>query len=457
MSTTVTPVGAARPGTPGGTWLDHWEPENPAFWAARGSKVAWRSLGITTFNLTLAFIIWFVVSALVVRLPGLGFKLTTSQLFWLAAMPGLAGGTLRILHTFLTPMLGARHVVTLSTLSLLVPALGWFYAVQDPTTPYWVLILLAFLAGLGGGNFSSFMPATSLFFPKRLAGTALAIQAGIGNFGVSVVQFVTPWVIGFALADGLLGEGQSFNAQGGATRTLWLQNATAIYVPLILLGVAAAWFALRSVPVRANFREQLDIFSLKHGLIMTVLYIMTFGIFSGMAAVFPLLIKQCYGALPGAPDPLTYAFLGPLVGSVARIAGGPIADRFGGARVTQVAGIGMLACTLAVPFYTSPDSMADFSGFLASMLGLFFFSGIGNASTFKQMPMLFPPRQAGGVIGWTGAMAAYGPFACGMLIGQSIAFFGTPNAFFWWCAVYFTVCIGLNWWFYARRNAPNPC
>lgn len=439
------------------TWLRGWNPEDAAFWEGGGSARAWRTLAVTTFNLTLAFAVWFVVSALVVRLPGLGFRLTTDQLFWLAAMPGLAGGTLRIAHTFLTPVLGTRHVVALSTLSLLIPAIGWFYAVQDPATPYWVLLLLSFAAGLGGGNFSSFMPSTSLFFPKRLAGTALAIQAGIGNMGVSIVQFVTPWIIAVSLADGILGEGQVFRAAGGATATLWMQNATAIYVPLILLGAALAWAMLRSVPVTANMREQLDIFRLKHGLIMTVLYIMTFGIFSGLAAVFPLLIKQCYGALPGAPDPLTYAFLGPLVGSVARVAAGPVSDRFGGARVTQVAGLGMLASAVAVTFFTTPASMAEFPWFVAAMLSLFLFAGIGNASTFKQMPMLFPPRQAAGVIGWTAAMAAYGPFACGLMIGQSFALFGTPNAFFWWCVAYFAVCIGLNWWFYARRNAPNPC
>jgi NNP family nitrate/nitrite transporter-like MFS transporter len=439
------------------TWLQGWNPEDAAFWEGGGSARAWRTLAVTTFNLTLAFAVWFVVSALVVRLPGLGFRLTTDQLFWLAAMPGLAGGTLRIAHTFLTPVLGTRHVVALSTLSLLVPAVGWFYAVQDPATPYWVLLLLSFAAGLGGGNFSSFMPSTSLFFPKRLAGTALAIQAGIGNMGVSIVQFVTPWIIAVSLADGMLGEGQVFRAASGATATLWMQNATAIYVPLILLGAALAWAMLRSVPVTANMREQLDIFRLKHGLIMTVLYIMTFGIFSGLAAVFPLLIKQCYGALPGAPDPLTYAFLGPLVGSVARVAAGPVSDRFGGARVTQVAGLGMLASAVAVTFFTTPASMAEFPWFVAAMLSLFLFAGIGNASTFKQMPMLFPPRQAAGVIGWTAAMAAYGPFACGLMIGQSFALFGTPNAFFWWCVAYFAACIGLNWWFYARRNAPNPC
>jgi MFS transporter, NNP family, nitrate/nitrite transporter len=347
--------------------------------------------------------------------------------------------------------------VTLSTLSLLIPAIGWFYAVQNPETPFWMLMLLALLAGLGGGNFSSFMPSTSLFFPKRLQGTALAIQAGIGNFGVSVVQFVTPWIIGFALAGTLLGESQTLTKAGGATVPIWLQNATAIYVPFILVFGLAAYLMLKSVPVRANFREQLDIFREKHALFMSLLYIMTFGSFSGLSATFPLLIKQIYGSLEGAPDPLAFAFYGPLVGSVARVLAGPVSDRLGGARVTHWSGIGMLIAALAVTFYTSPTSMAEFPYFVGTMLALFFFAGVGNASTFKQMPMIFPPRQAGGVIGWTGAMAAYGPFAVGMILSYSFAWFGTYNAFFYWAAFFYLVCIAINWWYYARKGAEKPC
>jgi NNP family nitrate/nitrite transporter-like MFS transporter len=371
-------------------------------------------------------------------------------------MPGLAGGTFRVIHTFLVPLYGTRHIVSISTLLLLVPLLGWFFAVQDPATPYWMLLLLAFLAGLGGGNFSSFMPSTSLFFPKRLQGTALAMQAGIGNFGVSIVQFVTPWIIGIALAGSLLGGSQNF-AGDAATSPVWLQNAAAIYMPFVVVFGIAAWVMLRSVPVRANFGEQLDIFKEKHGFFMTLLYVGTFGTFSGLAATFPLLIKQIYGALPDAPDPLTYAFLGPLVGSVARIAAGPISDKFGGARVTHWSAVGMLVCVIAVTFFTAPTSMEQFPYFVAAILGLFFFSGVGNASTFKQMPMIFPPRQAGGVIGWTSAMAAYGPFAVGLMLGYSFDWFGSFNPFFYWAAFFYLVCIGINWWFYARKGAEKPC
>lgn len=439
-----------------GRYIGEWRPEDPDFWESTGKSLAWKTLWITTANLIMAFIAWFLVSAMVVRLPNIGFKFTPNELFWLAAMPGLAGGTLRIIHTFLVPLYGTRLVVSLSTLSLLLPLIGWFYAVQDITTPYWVLMTLAFLAGLGGGNFSSFMPSTSLFFPKRLQGTALGIQAGIGNFGVSIVQFVTPWVVGFALFGSLLGEPQTFT-KGAATSSIWLQNAAFVYIPLVVAFGVLGWMTLKSVPVRANFSSQLDIFKEKHNWTMTSLYVMTFGSFSGFSATFPLLIRQVYGTMPDAPDPLTYAFLGPLVGSVVRVLAGPVSDRFGGAIVTQISGIGLLVCALIVPLYTSPTSMADFPYFVGAMLGLFFFAGIGNASTFKQIPMIMPPRQAGGVIGWTGAVAAYGPFLFGSLFGMSFAYTGSPNAFFYGAAVFYVINIGINWWFYSRSGAEKPC
>lgn len=444
--------------TTDGTWLSRWEPENTSFWSAGASRLAWRTLTITTLNLTMAFIVWFLVSALVVRLPQIGFKFTPQQLFWLAAMPGLAGGTLRLVHMFLTPMFGTRLVVSLSTLSLLIPLVGWFYAVQDPGTPYWMLMLLAFLAGLGGGNFSSFMPSTSLFFPKRLQGTALAIQAGIGNFGVSIVQFVTPWIIGFALMGGaaFMGDSQTLT-KAGVQSQVYLQNAPAVMIPFVFVFGVSAWLMLKSVPVKANFAQQFDIFRSRHTWSMTSLYIMTFGAFSGLSATFPLLIKQIYGGFEGAPDPLAWAFWGPLVGSAARVVAGPLSDKFGGARVTHWAGLGMLGATLWVTTLTSPTGLDSFPMFVAGMLTLFFFAGVGNASTFKQMPMLFEPRQAGGVIGFTAAIAAYGPFLFGMLFAASFGAFKSATPVFYGLAAFFAFNVVLNWWMYARRGAANPC
>jgi NNP family nitrate/nitrite transporter-like MFS transporter len=438
------------------TWLTKWLPEDPGFWESEGKQRAWRTLWITTANLIMAFIVWFLVSALVVRLPNIGFKLDTDQLFWLTAMPGLAGGTFRLIHNLLTPIFGTRHVVTFSTISLLIPAIGWVIVVQDPTTPYWILMTLAFLAGLGGGNFSSFMPSTSMFFPKRLQGTALAIQAGIGNLGVSVVQFVTPWIIGLALFGTMAGMPQTFT-KGDVVKDIWLQNAALIYVPFIVVFALAAWIWLRSVPIRASFKEQFDINKNKHTWLMTSLYLMTFGSFAGFSATFPLLIKQLYGGFEGAPDPLAYAFYGPLVGSVMRTVAGPISDKFGGARVTQVSALGLIASALAVAYFSTPETIDEFPFFVGSMLAIFFFTGIGNASTFKQMPMIFPPRQAGGVIGFTGAIAAYGPFVVSIMIGRSISWTGGVTAFFCVAAVFYLVNLIINWWYYARPGAEAKC
>jgi MFS transporter, NNP family, nitrate/nitrite transporter len=447
-------AGTGRQLGPSARVIEGWDPNDPESW---DSKIAWRTLNITTYNLTLAFVTWYLVSAFAVRLPGVGFDLSTTQLFWLTAMPGLAAGILRMIWTFLPPVVGTRRLVTFSTLLLLIPLLGWGFAVQDPTTPYGVLLLLAFLAGIGGGNFSGFMPSTSYFFPKSKQGTALGIQAGVGNFGVSLVQFLAPWVIGFAMFGTLLGSSQRFDAQGLPADDLWLQNAAFVWVPFVLIGAALAWFFLRSVPVQANFKQQRDIFREKHTWIMTALYLMTFGAFSGLAATFAILIRDVYGDFPDRPDPLAWAFLGPLVGSAVRIAWGPLTDRLGGAFWTTVSGIGITASAIFTSFFLTPDERGDFTWFVVGMLGVFFFAGIGNASTFKQMPMIFPPRQAGGVIGFTAAIGAYGPFALGMLFAWSFGTFALATPIFYGLAAFFAFNVALNWWLYARRGAATPC
>ena len=238
---------------------------------------------------------------------------------------------------------------------------------------------------------------------------------------------------------------------------MWLQNAVVIWIPLVVLFALVAWLRLRSVPVRANVREQLDIFRDKHTWLMTSLYVMTFGSFSGFAATFPLLIKEVYGDFDNAPDPLSYAFLGPLVGCVARVAAGPVSDRLGGGRLTQVSAVGLVASAIGVSFFVRPESTGEFKWFVLCMLGVFLFAGVGNASTFKQMPMIFPPRQAGGVIGWTAAIAAYGPFVFAVVIAAMIDATGSPMPFFLGAAAFYAVNIAINWWFYLRRGAERPC
>jgi NNP family nitrate/nitrite transporter-like MFS transporter len=441
-------------------WITVWEPDRAEFWREVGSRTAWRTLVVTTASLVLSFASWFMVSAVVVRLPAVGFAFSTMELFWLTAMPGLAGGTLRIANMFLIPIFGTRTVVTVANLLKLVPCVGLGLAVMNPDTPFWMFMLLASAAGLGGGDFSSFMPSTSLFFPKRLQGTALGIQAGIGNFGVSLAQFLTPWIIGFA-ALGPLAGGPQIATIGGQTRSLWLQNAAFVWTPFLLLCAVLSFGVLRSLPVRASFREQLDIFGNKHTWFCTATYVMTFGSFSGFSAAFPLMIREVYGGFPDAPDPLRYAFYGPLVGSLVRVATGFIADRTGGAILTHWVGIGLVAASLAMAFggLLTPASAADFPAFVGLMLAIFFLTGVGNASTFRQYPLVFAgsPRQGAGVLGWTAAVAAYGPFVFSWLIGLSITRTGSAAPFFIGAAAFYAFATALNWWYYTRRHCERPC
>lgn len=449
-----------------GDWLESWDPEDPEKW---DSKLAWNTLIVTTFTLTLAFATWYLPSAIVPKLENLGYSFTSGQLYWMAAMPGLSGGLLRLVWMVLPPIQGTRKMVTLTTLLLLLPALGWGIEITNPDAPYWRLMMWAFFAGIGGGAFSGFMPSTSYFFPKRLQGTALGIQAGVGNFGVSLVQLLTPWLISFGMV-GFLGS-QMMSVPGGEPVQVWYQNAALVYVPFILIGAVWAWTVLRSVPVQANIKQQFDIFRNQDTWWMTILYIMTFGTFSGLSAQFGLLMKNLYGAGNAAivqggeiliagytvPDPVKFVFLGPLVGAGARVLFSPLTDRMGGAIWTLISGFGLLVSigftiTTLSPDLTNADTLhSGFMKFLWGMLAIFLFSGIGNASTFKQMPMIFNRRQAGGVIGWTAAIAAFGPF----LFGIGISTFG-PVTFYWFGIVFAILGIFVTWFRYARPGAPKP-
>ncbi|MFV0459163.1 MAG: MFS transporter [Actinomycetales bacterium] len=454
----------------GGEWLREWDPENEQTW---DSRLAWRTLWVTTTALTLCFVAWFLPSAIVPKLNALGYTFSSTQLYWMAAMPGLAAGLFRLVWMVLPPILGTRKMVTLTTLLLILPTLGWAVRVQQPTAPYWELMVLAFLAGIGGGAFSGFMPSTSYFFPRRMQGTALGLQAGIGNFGVSLVQLLTPYLISISLL-GILGGSQELSVPGQASRQVWYQNASFVWIPLCVVVAIVAWVTLKSVPVKANIRQQFDIFGNVDTWLMTLLYIMTFGTFSGLAAQFGLLMSNLYGTgnaeiIQGTgataqvlvqgysvPDPVAYVFLGPLVGAGARVAFSPLTDRMGGAIWTLVSGVGLIgSIAYTVPALTPDLSSAaalrgDFNQFLWGMLAIFLFSGIGNASTFKQMPMIFERRQAGGVIGWTAAIAAFGPF----FFGVGVTTLG-PTVFYLIGIAWAVMCVIITWIRYARPGAPK--
>jgi NNP family nitrate/nitrite transporter-like MFS transporter len=242
----------------------------------------------------------------------------------------------------------------------------------------------------------------------------------------------------------------------GATRSVWYQNAGYAWSSLTVIGTVLAFLFLKSVPVRvARVRDQFDIFRNVDTWIMTLLYVITFGAFSGFAAVFGLLIKTRYGTEVFGDEginPAQYAFLGALVGSAARVVFGPVADRIGGARLTMISAAGIAVSCAYTSLQLNPDSVADFPRFLWGMLAIFLFAGMGNASTFKQMPSIFERRQSGGVIGFTSAVAAFGPFFFSVILVVV-----APVALYWWWVVIALGGLALNWWRYARKGAARPC
>lgn len=509
------------------TRLDRWDPEDSALWESGGKRIANRNLWISIPCLLCAFAVWLYWSVITVRMQDLGFPFEKSQLYTLSAIAGLTGATLRIPNSFFVALSGGRNVIAVTTALLLLPAAGVGIALGDPNTPYETFVVLAALSGIGGGAFASSMSNISFFFPKRMQGLSLGLNAGLGNVGVSIMQVLLPFVMTFALFGPLSGEGYPLpEALGGGTA--YIQNCGYVWVPILGVLAIAAWFGMNNLPqhdvgsapvaiakmlwliilafvaagsglylllgaglnmwlvlpliivltlalmrfatprmVRENLSGQFAIFREKHNWVMTWLYTMTFGSFIGFSAAFPKLIQDVFGTLPDgtlnpdAPNPLAYAWLGPLVGSLIRPVGGWLSDKWGGAKVTQWSTVLLIACTLGVAWAVeeagnalAPESY--FLPFLLLFLGAFTCTGIGNGSTFRMVPIIFKPEHAGPVLGWTSAVAAYGAFIIPKVFGQQIQA-GTPQYALYGFAVYYVSCLAVNWWFYARRGAEVPC
>lgn len=497
--------------------LTEWNPEDTSFWNAGGSKTAWRNLTFSVPSLLCAFSVWMFWSILTAKMKGV-FPFDDTQLFTLVSIAGLAGATLRIPSSFLVALAGGRNVVGITTALLIAPALGAGIALQDKTTPFATFAALAVLSGVGGGNFSSSMSNINGFFPKRLSGLALGLNAGIGNLGVSVMQYLVPTVMSGALLGSLAGAPHL----AAAGKALYIQNGALVWVPMLLVFTLGSWFGMNNLPahdseptgsavgrilslqavglavsgigawilvknpklplglqlglvilvvllclgvmklfpgkVKTSLDKQFAIFGMKHNWIMTLLYIMTFGSFIGYSASFPLLIKIVF-----KKDPSAYAFLGPLLGSLIRPIGGWLSDKFRGSVITQwstvIQIVGALwAASVVKSAVAAPDPSPYFGTFMMSFMLLFLGSGIGNGSTFQMVPFIFEPQFAGPVLGWTGAAAAYGSFIIPTVFKSQIkpGAVTVENALYGFAAFY-VICLVLNGWYYARKNAEVRC
>lgn len=526
--------------------IQEWDVENPRFWEESGKKTAFRNLWISIPALLQSFSIWIMWGMIIVQMKKLGFTLGLphqspedlkifNELLWtIPAIAGLAGATMRIPHSFLIAIGGGRNVVFVSTLLLLIPSIGAGFALQNINTPYYIFAMLAVFSGFGGGNFASSMSNISFFFPKRLQGTALGLNAGLGNLGVSVMQILIPLVITLGLFGSPAGHGLPL-VEADGTKTVgtlvFIQNAGCLWTPFLILSAIAAFWGMNNLKtatpelgnyaaefskiillltfglvgagvgaylltalklnmwivlpvtivltlllmkglspkeIKGNLERQFAIFRNKHNWIMTTLYVMTFGSFIGYSASFPKLIQDVFGYLPGgpvnphAPNPMVWAFVGPLVGALARPFGGWLADKINsGSKVTAwstvvqvVAAIGVAYYIVKAKSFSTPETY--WWSFFMLFMVLFVATGVGNGSTFRSVPYIFPKEQAGPVLGWMSAVAAYGAFIIPIVFGQQIKAGHAEYALYGF-TIYYVICLFLNWYYYDRKNSGIKC
>ena len=441
---TTLPVAApAHETRRGGRWIEHWEPEDQQFWETTGRPVARRNLVVSILAEHLGFSVWVLWSIVAVNLNSAGFAFTDGQLFWLVAVPNLVGATLRLPYTFAVPLLGGRNWTIVSASLLVVPCLGLAWAVSNPETSFTTMLLVAALAGVGGGNFASSMTNISWFYPEREKGWALGLNAAGGNIGVAVVQ--APFVVSAVITAGV---------------GIHLERAGLMWIPLALLAAFAAWRYMDNLSVaKADFASSAAAAKRPHTWVMSFLYIGTFGSFIGYAAAFPLLIK---GQFPDV-NVTSYAFLGALVGSLTRPLGGRLADRIGGARITAASYVAMGLGVLGV---VGALQVQSFALFLACFMVLFVATGVGNGSTYRMIPAIFrvgaggedgartARREAAAAIGIISAIGAYGGFLVPRTYGWSTEAYGSIVPALYVYVGLYAVMLAVTWVFYLRRSAP---
>ncbi len=528
------------------TNLDQWDVEDTAFWESTGKKIANRNLWISIPSLLVGFAVWLMWGIITVQMKNLGFGFDQSQLFTLTAIAGLTGATLRIPSTFFIRLAGGRNTIFFTTALLMIPAFGTGIALKNPDTPLLTFQILAFLSGFGGGNFASSMSNISFFYPKRMQGYALGMNAGLGNFGVTTMQILIPLCMTAAIVGSFSGDPMILKSTSGtifkriaAGSETWLSSAGFVWmywlIPLAFLGwfkmnnittkdvtpdlrsplvcfgrmlwllcigfltagvglyvilqyAAYTWVkwivlpivialtvilmkALSPGEIKGNLDRQYRIFNNKHTWVMTIIYTMTFGSFIGFSAAVGLAIKFIFGfqhvmvdgvmthdiANPNAPATFMFVWVGAFIGALIRPVGGIIADKVGGAIVTQIVAIVMALSAIGVGYYSmqaykSATPEEYFMPFFILIVILFAATGVGNGSTFRTISMVFNQEQAGPVLGWTSAVAAYGAFLIPKLIGEQMAA-KTPEYAMYGLAAFYIFCALLNWWYYLGPKA----
>jgi NNP family nitrate/nitrite transporter-like MFS transporter len=433
-----------------GRWIDDWRPEDPAFWRTTGAPVARRNLVFSIFSEHIGFSVWSMWSVLVLFL-GPEYGLDPARKFLLTAVPALVGSVLRLPYTFAVAKFGGRNWTVFSAALLLVPTL-LIAVLLKPAVSFTTLLVLAAIAGVGGGNFASSMANINAYYPERYKGWALGINAGGGNIGVAAVQLVGLFVLAVA---------------GREHPRL----VAAAYLPLIVLAAAGSWRYMDNLSAaRSDKRAMRDVCREPDTWTMSLLYIGTFGSFIGFGFAFGQVLQVQFAEEFSTPIKAAYlTFLGPLLGSLIRPVGGALADRVGGATVTFWNFVAMAASAFVVLLASRSHSLLMF---LVGFILLFVFSGLGNGSTYKMIPAIFQAkawqriadgvdvetagrdarRLSGALIGIAGAIGAFGGVLVNLAFRQSFLETKSGDAAYVAFLLYYAVCFALTWWVYLRPS-----
>ena len=418
--------------------LDTWNPEDDGLWAAGARRIARRNLVLSILSEHIGFSVWSLWSVLVLFL-GPAYHVDAAGKFLLTSVPTLVGSVLRLPYSFAVTRFGGRNWTVFSALILLVPCALAAFLVK-PGVSYSTLLVLAAITGVGGGNFASSMTNINAFYPDRLKGWALGLNAGGGNIGVAAVQLVGLAVLAWS------GKGHPGLVAG-------------IYLPLIVLAAAGAALYMDNLPNRKAEKGAIrEVAKRGHTWIISVLYIGTFGSFIGFGFAFGQVLQVQFKHQFATPIDAAYlTFLGPLLGSLSRPVGGWLADRFGGARVS-LATFALMAGGAAVVLTAS--RAASLAAFVTGFVLLFVFSGVGNGSVYKMIPGLFADepeakgrRLTGALIGLAGAVGAFGGVLVNLAFRQSFLSTKNGDAAYLGFLIFYALCAGLTWVAYLRSSA----
>jgi NNP family nitrate/nitrite transporter-like MFS transporter len=427
-------------------WIHRWEPEDPAFWDAVGARTAKRNLVFSILSEHIGFSVWVIWSVMVLFMPEPVWGFTVTDKFLLTTTPALLGAVVRLPYTFAVARFGGRNWTVVSALLLLVPAVLALFLLE-PGVSLGTLLLVTALAGVGGGNFASSMANINNFYPQRLKGRALGLNAGGGNLGVAAVQVVGALVL--------------LTSGPGTDPRVMLY----LYIPLVVLCTVLAWSRMDNLAVARNDKGALrEVSRHRHTWIICFLYVGTFGSFIGFGFAFGQLLVAA-----GAERPVYYVWLGAFIASVVRPVGGLLADRYKGSTVSFWNYLAMVGATLLVLAAAESQSIPLFT---LAFTVLFALTGIGNGSVYKMIPAVFhaeaatrlgagadPAREAfqarrlsSALVGIAGAVGALGGVLVQLAFRESFLEKGDARLAYVVFIGFYAVCALVTWVVYLRPS-----